>query len=302
MTHAQAVQFRTVTGPDKRKLAFEVTGDPDGMPVFLMHGTPGSRKGPKPRGIVMHRLGIQLISYDRPGYGRSTRHRGRSVASAAADVAAIAEDLGIDDFAVVGRSGGGPHALACAALLSDRIKRAAVLVSFAPPDATDLNWFGDMAEHNVTEYTNADRVPAAFIEELKKRVLEIKEDPDALIRTLEPALVRRDLQVVENHALRKLITDSYLEAVRQGAAGWVDDTLALRRAWGFSLGDIRAEVKLWHGDEDTFAPKSHTEWLARQIHNSTIEVQPEAGHFASMEILPEMLAWLAYGDAYASAG
>jgi len=290
--------FRSVNGPNKRKLAFEVTGDPNGMPVFLMHATPGSRKGPKPRGIVIHRLGIQLISYDRPGYGRSTRHRGRSVASAAADVAAIADELGIEQFAVVGWSEGGPHALACAALLSDRVTRAATLASFAPPDAVDLKWFGNMAEHNVTEYNNADRVPGAFIEELDKRVIEIKQDPDALIRTIEPALARRDLQVLENHALRTLITDGYLEAVRQGVAGWVDDTFALRRPWGFPLDAITAEVRLWHGDEDTFVPRSHTEWLGRRIRYSTVDVRPEAGHFAALELLPAMLTWLADGDSF----
>src|ERR1039457_6640174 len=100
----------------RRKLSVETLGAPEGKPVFLLHGTPGSRYGPRPRGIILYRLGIRLITYDRPGYSGSDRNRGRSVADAADDVAAIADALGIDRFSVVGRSGGGPHALACAAL------------------------------------------------------------------------------------------------------------------------------------------------------------------------------------------
>ncbi|WP_431935967.1 alpha/beta fold hydrolase [Micromonospora sp. RP3T] len=115
-----------------RRLSYEVFGAPDGYPVFLLHGTPGSRIGPRPRGSVLSRLGVRLISYDRPGYGRSDRSIGRSVADAAADVEGIANLLWLDTFAVVGRSGGGPHALACAALLSSRVTRAAVLNPMAP--------------------------------------------------------------------------------------------------------------------------------------------------------------------------
>ncbi|GAB3901332.1 hypothetical protein GCM10027612_64540 [Microbispora bryophytorum subsp. camponoti] len=103
-----------------------------GRPVFLLHGTPGSRIGPLPREGLLYRLGVRLITYDRPGYGGSDRHEGRSVGDVAADVAAIADHLGLDRFAVVGRSGGGPHALACAALIPHRVTRAAVLVGLAP--------------------------------------------------------------------------------------------------------------------------------------------------------------------------
>ncbi len=114
--------------PDGRHLSTQTYGDPDGKPVFLLHGTPGSRLGPHPRGTVLHRLGVRLIAFDRPGYGDSDRFQGRRVADAATDVLAIADAFGLDKFAVVGRSGGGPHALACAALLPDRLTKVAVLV------------------------------------------------------------------------------------------------------------------------------------------------------------------------------
>jgi pimeloyl-ACP methyl ester carboxylesterase len=131
----------TVGTADGRRLSTPVYGDPDGRPVFLLHGTPGSRLGPHPRSAVLHRLGVRLIAFDRPGYGGSDRLEGRRVADVAADVIAIADAHDLEQFSVVGRSGGGPHALACAALLADRIARAAVLVGIAPHGADGLDWF-----------------------------------------------------------------------------------------------------------------------------------------------------------------
>ena len=128
----------TVQAADGRTLMYESWGAPDGEPVFLFHGTPGSRVGPHPRPSVLYRLGIRLICHDRPGYGGSDPLPGRSVAHAAEDVAAIADHLGLDRFAVVGRSGGAPHALACAALLPKQVTRVAVLVPLAPRHADGL--------------------------------------------------------------------------------------------------------------------------------------------------------------------
>ncbi|MGH3250352.1 MAG: alpha/beta fold hydrolase, partial [Trebonia sp.] len=139
---------RSVKTSDGRRLATAVYGDPEGRPVFLLHGTPGSRIGPRPRSAILHRLGVRLICFDRPGYGESDRLPGRRVADAAADVSAIADALGLAKFAVVGRSGGGPHALACAALLPERLTKAAVLVGIAPREATGIDWLEGMTGSN----------------------------------------------------------------------------------------------------------------------------------------------------------
>lgn len=270
----------------------EASGDEDGFPIFLMHGTPGSRKGPRPRSIVLYRMGVRLISYDRPGYGDSGRAEGRSVVDAAADVEAIADKLGHDRFAVVGRSGGGPHALACAASgsLAGRVTRVAVLVTLAPPNAPDLDWLDGMNTHNLKEHS-ADH--GTFIASLTARADLARLDPQTLLDQLAPELTPTDRKVVDDVAIGNLLRASYAEAVRTGANGWIDDGLAFRKGWGFEPSSIDVPVKIWHGEDDAFSPLSHARWLASQIPHAEVEIQPDKGHFGAVEILPRMLQWLA---------
>ena len=159
---------------DGRRVAVEQFGDAAGRPVFLLHGTPGSRMQPVPRGMVLHHLGVRLITFDRPGYGQSERLPGRDVAAAAIDVKAIADQLGLDTFALVGRSGGGPHALACAALLPGRVTRVAALVTLAPQAAEGLDWFEGMTESNVVEYNAAASGAGVLETRLAPRAAEIR--------------------------------------------------------------------------------------------------------------------------------
>jgi pimeloyl-ACP methyl ester carboxylesterase len=296
---------------DKRRIAVECWGASKGVPVFLLHGTPGSRNGPRPRVSVLYRLGIRLISYDRPGYGGSDPHPGRTVADAADDVLAIADYLGLKDpFGVVGRSGGGPHALACAALLGDRVRSAACLVGLAPSNAEDLDWYAGMTPSNVEEYTAMDASTRKIRARLARQVELVRDDPESLIRSLIPELADPDKRVVDDIAIRRLLTDTYAEAVRGSGEGWIDDAVALRRPWQFDLSSIKAPVLLWHGADDMFSPVSHTRWLAERIPNSVLEVQSDVAHFGAFEILPNVLTWIKSapqlrraGDrGYASAG
>lgn len=270
----------------------EVAGADDGRPVFLLHGTPGSRSGPRPRASVLYRLGVRLISYDRPGYGMSSRQAGRSVADAAFDVQTIADDLGLDEFAVVGRSGGGPHALACAALLPDRVARTAVLVGLAPLDARGLDWFSGMTGGNVNDYTAASADSALLSDQLRLRAERVADDPETLIDLLEEQMTPADKRVVNQIGFRRLLTEAYFEALKGGPYGWIDDVVALRTPWGFGFDTIDSQVRLWHGADDNFSPPSHTRWLARQIRRSEVSMQRDTAHFGAMEVLPEILAWL----------
>ncbi len=282
----------TVRVAGGRSVTVESWGDSAGMPIFLLHGTPGSRSGPRPRTSFLYRLGVRLISYDRPGYGQSSRHPGRAVKEAAADIRAIADYLEIEEFGVVGRSGGGPHALACAALLGGRVRSTAVLVGLAPSDAKDLNWFAGMADSNIQEYSAAGTDQAAVEARLARYAARIRDDPESLLQTLLPELTRPDRRVVHDVAIRKLLAEAYAEGLRDSADGWIDDVLAFRRPWGFDPSVISSPLLLWHGEEDVFSPVEHTYWLARQIPHAAVDVQPGFAHFGAVEILPSVLAWI----------
>jgi len=146
------VTVTSVRTLDGRVVAYEQAGDPAGIPIFVLHGTPGSRLGLHPNRSRIADAGLRLVSYDRPGYGRSTRHRGRSIVDCVGDITAIADDLGLERFAVAGGSGGGAHALAAGARLPERVSRVLCNVGFAPFDAPGLDWFEGMDPANVKEF------------------------------------------------------------------------------------------------------------------------------------------------------
>ncbi|MFZ3496592.1 alpha/beta fold hydrolase [Streptomyces sp. 5.8] len=277
---------------DGRNLTVERWGDPDGKPVFLLHGMPGSRLGPAPRGMVLYQRRMQLIAYDRPGYGGSDRHPGRTVADVAAEVAAVADSLGLDSFAVAGRSGGAPGALACAALLPDRVTRTAALVPLAPRDAEDLDWFEGMTASNVIAYSTAGRDPEELAARLIPRAAGIAADPGQLLDELRRELTESDRLVVSDAGLRAMLLRNYREGVRTSAYGWIDDILAFSTPWGFDPADIRCPVMIWHGGLDEFSPVGHSRWLGRRIPGATTTIDPAAAHFGALHALPDVLTWL----------
>jgi len=270
-------------------------GDPDGKPVFLLHGTPGSRIGPHPRSAVLHRLGVRLIAFDRPGYGESDRLEGRRVADAAADVQTIADAYGLRKFAVVGRSGGGPHALACAALLPERTTKAAVLVSLAPRSADGLDWLDGMARSNVLEFTAASNGYAGIAAHTKAVADAIRADPASLIASIQAELPDPDKRVVADRGIRSMLVETFTEAMRTSDYGWIDDALAFCSPWGFDPTCVTVPVLLWHGANDVFSPASHARWLADRIPNATVIVQAGAAHFGALDVLPDILRWLSAG-------
>ncbi|MEV0222546.1 alpha/beta fold hydrolase [Streptomyces sp. NPDC050704] len=280
---------------DGRRLTFEEWGDRDGTPVVLLHGTPGSRHGVVPAELMAARPGVRFIAYDRPGYaesGRSDRSPGRRVAQAARDVAALADSLGLGRFAVLGVGGGAPHALACAALLPTRVRRAAVLACLAPPVAEGLSWFEGMALSRVEEYTQALTEPVDFADRLASRAAEIRTDPARLIASMRDGLTDSDRRIISAPAVSDMLLSTYREAVGSSAYGWLDDTLALLSHWGFDPARITRPVLLWHGAQDTFSPVAHFEWLADHIPRARPVLNPKAGHFSALEALPDVLAWL----------
>ena len=265
--------------------------------MFSLHGTPGSRLSRHPDETVYRRAGVRAITYDRPGYGASTRHPGRSVADGAGDVAAIADALGLERFAVTGGSGGAPHALACGALLAGRVTRCASVVGPAPfgpgglaPDA----FFEGMVEGNIKELGWAIEGEHVLRPELEREAPELmaslESDSDTPLGG-DYALSPADLAVMRDVSVRSMLAVSVREAIGRTVDGAVDDDLAFARPWGFDVAAITVPVAVWYGPDDTLVPAGHGEWLASTIPGAEVVVL-DGGHFAVYDRLPELLTWL----------
>jgi pimeloyl-ACP methyl ester carboxylesterase len=283
----------TVTTPDGRALRVREDGDPNGVPVIAHHGTPGSRLLYRRWVEDATELGIRLIAYERPGYGGSDRHQGRSVADAAADVEAISDALGLDRFLTQGRSGGGPHALACAALLPDRVAAAATLASVAPYRVDGLDFMAGMGEDNVEEFSAAVEGPAKLAPLLEAMAPKlIDADPRAVAESLRSLLSPPDVAVLSDGLAEELI-EVTTEGIRGTRDGWLDDDLAFTRPWGFQLDSIEVPLQLWQGRQDLMVPAAHGEWLAGQIPGAEAVLSEEDGHLSiEHRRIGDVHAWL----------
>ncbi|MGZ4191423.1 MAG: alpha/beta fold hydrolase [Solirubrobacteraceae bacterium] len=292
-----AISTATTTAADGRTLAFCQWGDPDGAPVFSLHGTPGSRLSRHPDEEVYRRAGVRAITYDRAGYGLSTRLPGRSIAHAAADVATIADALGIDRFAVTGGSGGAPHALACGALLPGRVIRCASVVGPAPYGPGGLgrdDWLRGMVEGNVREFewslAGEDALRPKLEQETREMLANLgKEQENPLGEAYEVS--QSDLEILTRGGVREMLDSSFREGCEQSIDGFVDDDLSITMPWGFDVAAITVPVAVWYGLQDTLVPAPHGEWLARTIPDPQVVIL-DGGHFAIYDRLDELLAWL----------
>jgi len=285
---------RTVRTPDGRTLAVEEAGDPNGRPVLVHKGTPNSRHLYPPTAIDAAVRGLRLISYDRPGYGGSTPQPGRSVADCAADVRAICAELGIGRLAMWGISGGGPHVLACAALLPDLVTAAASLASPAPLDAEGLDWFAGMGELNAEDVRLFLRDRQAARAKLESDREEILARPAAgLAGALRTLLSPVDAAVLTD-SLADYLSYCDHEGLAPGGQGWWDDSVAEGSPWGFELSAISVPVLLMHGRRDQFVPAGHGQWLAEHIPGVEARLFDHDGHLTLVtNRIPEVHSWLA---------
>jgi pimeloyl-ACP methyl ester carboxylesterase len=284
--------------PDGRTLCFAEWGDPGGSPVVSLHGTPGNRFNRHPDSQQYVRAGARVITYDRPGYGGSTRRPGRTVADCVEDVTALVDHLGIGRFSVTGGSGGGPHSLAVAARLGDRVVRARCAVGVAPYGAAGLDFFADMAEMNVTEFgwavdgeevlvPNIEREHAGFVE-------RVAADPATMMGDYEMDDVDQD--VLARDDMATMLREFGAELGRGGYWGWVDDDLAFTRPWGFDLSEITVPVEVRYGAKDTLVPAAHGDWLAKAVPGATAVVEHGEGHLGDPDDVFALTRWLVTGS------
>jgi pimeloyl-ACP methyl ester carboxylesterase len=255
---------------------------PDGadprLVVFWHHGTPNTGVPPEPLFPAAARHGIRWVSYDRPGYGGSAPHPGRDIAAAAADVSSVADVLGIGQFAVMGHSGGGSHALACGALLPQRVVGVVCVAAMAPSDAQGLDWFAGMAASGEARL----RAAAAGRTALQAHLASTQWDPEEFT----PA----DHAAVEG-AWSWLGTVAG-KALEGGLDGQVDDELAYIAPWGFDPGQVRAPALFLHGGQDRVAPVSHGRWLAERTPSAELWLRPDDGHISVLSSAAAALGWL----------
>lgn len=273
-----------VAGPGGRNLAVEVAGPDDGEVVLVHTGTPEGGTLYEPKVEAGAARGLRHVSYARPGYAGSDRRPGRSVADCVDDVVAIADALGVGRFHTVGQSGGGPHALACAALLPDRVRAAATLGGVAPRGAEGLDWKAGMGEENLEEF--------AAVEAGEDELRAYLESEASGFANVEPAQLGQMLGDLVGAADRAVVTDSYAEhladsvhrALGTGIWGWFDDDIAFFADPGFDLGAVRVPVTIWQGDDDRMVPPSHGRWLVDNVPGARPRLLAGEGHL-SIEVL-----------------
>jgi pimeloyl-ACP methyl ester carboxylesterase len=284
-----------LTTPDGRTLAVAEWGDPKGRPVIGFHGTPGSRIGywtAEPE--IWARFGLRKLSFDRPGYGESTRLPGRSVADVVSDVVTIADAFGLERFVIVGGSGGGPHVLACAALLADRVVRALTQVSAAPFDGEGLDFTAGMNDGNIREFNAAlegEAVLRSVVEPERATMIERLTSGRSDFMGDEYEMPEADRIEMAKH--QRAEAAHILTAVAPGVDGWVDDDLALVKPWGFDVASCRVPVVLAYGLQDQLVPAAHGDWLAAHVPGAVAWVDDGTGHMGNDATMERDLAWLA---------
>jgi pimeloyl-ACP methyl ester carboxylesterase len=285
----------SLTLADGRSLDVDVSGPEGGTPLVVHHGTPGERTHYPPFAEAAAARGLRYVSASRPGYGGSSRQPGRAVADCAADTAAVLDRLGARRCYTVGASGGGPHALACAALLPDRVRACGTVAGVAPFDADGLDFLDGMGRENHEEFGAALAGPArlqAYLEREARTFAEVTGEQLAaalgdLVSAVDVAALTGEFAAYLAQSLRG--------AVAGGVWGWFDDDMAFTRPWGFGLDDVGVPVVVWQGGQDRMVPFAHGEWLVAHLPSARARLLPGEGHLSIAvakfgEIVDELLA------------
>lgn len=265
--------------PDGRRLDFRLSGPGGGGLLVFHHGTPGSAAPLRALQRAAHARGLRLVTTSRPGYGDSSRHAARSVVDVVSDTAALLAHLDTESCLVAGWSGGGPHALACAARLPG-VRATLVIAGVAPHPAEGLEWLAGMGQENVTEFSAALAGETPLRECLTAQRAQLKDVTVAgIVAQLDSLLPAADRAVLSDEFGEDMAA-SFHESLRTGVEGWLDDDLAFARPWGFGLEEITAPVSLWQGSADLMVPFAHGQWLASRIPGVSAHLEDGEGHLS----------------------
>jgi pimeloyl-ACP methyl ester carboxylesterase len=272
--------WQAITTPDGRDLEVVSAGPDDGRCLLWHSGTPSAAGIFAPALAEAAQRGLRFVTFSRPGYATSTARPGRTVGDIAADVTVILDALGFDCFICAGQSGGGPHALACAALLPDRVLATATLAGVAPWPAKGLDWLTGMGPENLEEFAASMKGPEALTPLLESDAAHLREvRPDDVAAALGGLVSDVDKQALTG-AYAEFVASSFHRAVSNGIAGWRDDDIAFVNPWGFDLSAIRTPVAVWQGGEDRMVPMTHGVWLASHIAGAEQHLLPPEGHLS----------------------
>ena len=252
---------------DGRNVGYATWGDPDGRPVFIGHGTPGASLDRYP-GLEdpewVRRKRVRFVGVDRPGYGHSDPWPEASLLECAGDFVRVADDLGLGRFAALGVSGGAPYLIALGALAPERVGRVAVVCG-------------------AVVGLEGGETPEELAEELGEEARMLREDPEGWYAGFAGGFPGVDRRVLERPEVRPVVIEMFQEAMRGGAAGWVDDVLRVGRPWPFRLDEVAADVRFHHGEEDANASPQHAKELAEGIPGSRLRLYPGEGHISILD-------------------
>jgi pimeloyl-ACP methyl ester carboxylesterase len=288
---APAVAATVLRLGDRRLLTFAEYGDPDGRPVLAFHGTPGSRFQLTALDEPAREVGVRLIVPDRPGYGASDLHPRRRLADWAADVAVIADHLGLDRFAVLGVSGGAPHAASCALGLPTRITRLGIVSGVAPPDCWAPSPRSGRLERAVGLLMRTGGQLLRLLVAFALTVLRRATGP--ALAAYRFALPPADRRILSEQSVREDLREEIRRQSRTTATAIVQDLGLFARPWGLDLTRIDVPTDVWHGDADRAIPVEHARALAAQVPRAELHEHPGAGHFLLLERAGSILRTLA---------
>lgn len=286
-------ETKVIRARDGRSLRVRIGRGDSERSVLMMHGMPGSSLLYGGWIEQAASRGIRLVSYDRPGYGGSSPHPGRSVADCAGDVTVIADDLGIDRLGVWGWSGGGPYALACAAMLPDRVVAAALVASAAPWDAIGLTFFAGMGQDNIDEIKLYFSDPgAARAKNMQDRDAVLETTADQQRKMLATLLSETDARVLTGEFAEWLLRTEQ-SGLEPGDEGWWDDQKASLSPWGFRPESVGVPVRVWHGKHDQFVSIQHGQWLVDHVATAESALSDTDGHLTLViKRIGEVHEWL----------